>query len=81
MSNSIVALVTSNLRRSTEPTQLLIDSTHVDPVASGLRFDSVVNCSNIVTIKQQDVLKAIGHLSDATMKDIGECLRAALAIQ
>lgn len=80
MANTIVAQVTSNTRRATEATQLLIDHQHPDWAASGLHQASVVNCSNIYTAEQKDVARIIGSLSDATMTQIDDCLKAALAI-
>ena len=45
MQNTIVALITGNVRRVNEPTQLLIGRDHPDFAPSGLHKDSVVNCS------------------------------------
>jgi len=80
MGNTIVAQITTNIRRAGQDTQLLIDSTHHDWPASGLRHPSVVNCSNLATIDQRDVTRRIGSLSAATMKQVGHCLKAALGI-
>jgi len=78
MSNTIVAIITGNIRRVGEPTQLLIDQNHADFSPSGLHKDSVVNCSNLFTIRQQDILRVIGSLSQTTMRQVGACLQAAL---
>lgn len=80
MANTIVAQVTSNISRSREKTQLLIDPAHPDWPVSGLRLPSVVNCSNVTTIQQADVRQVIGYLSPATMQEIEECLKLALGI-
>jgi len=80
MSNTIVAQVTTNVRRFGEPTQLLIDTSHPDWAASELRHPSVVNCSNIYTIEQADVARGIGTLSSTSILQIDECLKAALEI-
>jgi mRNA interferase MazF len=80
MANTIVAQVTSNISRSHEKTQLLIDATHPDWSISGLRLPSAVNCSNVATIQQADVRQVIGSLSPATMEEIDECLKIALGI-
>ncbi len=80
MKNTIVALITGNVRRAGERTQFLIAQQHPDYSASGLHKDSVVNCSNIVTIRQQDVLRTIGKLSRVTMDQIDVCLKAALGL-
>jgi mRNA interferase MazF len=78
MKNTIVALITGNVRRAGEPTQFLLDGNHPDYAASGLHKDSVVNCSNLITVRQQDILCTIGRLSRATMDHIDDCLKAAL---
>lgn len=80
MLNTIVAQITTNLRRSGEDTQLLIDATHSDWAKSGLLHASVVNCSNIYTIHERIIRSKIGSLTPATMQDIDDCLKAALEI-
>lgn len=80
MANTIVAQVTTTIHRSLEPTQLLIDASHPDWSASGLLRPSVVNCSSIYTIRQSDIARVVGSLSDSTMKAIEACLKSALAI-
>jgi mRNA interferase MazF len=80
MANTILAQITSNLRRAGEDTQLLVDATHRDWPMSGLRHPSVVNCSNIYTVEQRNVTHVIGSLSSATMRELDECLKAALEI-
>lgn len=80
MQNTIVAQVTSNTRRAVEDTQLLIDHNHADRQQSGLRLDSVVNCSNLAAVRQSDIRRVIGSLSSATMQELDTCLRAALEL-
>ena len=80
MANTIVVQVTTTLHRSLEKTQLLIDPTHVDWAASGLLRPSVINCSNIYTIRQSDVARVVGALSKVTMQEVDACLRVALDI-
>ena len=80
MRNTIVAQVTSNIRRAQEDTQLLIDQNHADWQQSGLRLASVINCSNLATVRQTDVRRVIGSLSSATLQKIDNCLRAALEL-
>jgi mRNA-degrading endonuclease toxin of MazEF toxin-antitoxin module len=62
MSNTIVAQVTTTIRRVGQDTQILIDANHRDWISSGLRHPSVVNCSNVYTIEQRDVARVIGSL-------------------
>jgi mRNA interferase MazF len=81
MAKTIVAFITSNLQRAGADTQYLLASNHPDFRLSGLRRDSVVNCSNLYTIRQSDVSRVIGRVSDSTMEQIDSCLKAALAIR
>ena len=80
MQNTILAQVTSNIVRAREDTQLLIDHNHVDWQRSGLRLQSVVNCSNLATVRQSDIRRVIGSLSSASMQEIDQCLRSALGL-
>jgi mRNA interferase MazF len=80
MTKTIVAFITSNVRRSAEDTQYPILRTDPDFPVSGLRRDSVVNCSSLYTIRQSDVTRVIGRLTQATMDQIDACLKAALGL-
>jgi len=74
MAKTIVAFITSNIQRSAEATQYLVSHNHPDFPVSGLRRDSVVNCSNLYTIRQSDVTRVIGRLTQATMQQIDTCV-------
>lgn len=78
LANTIIVQITSNLTRAHEDTQLLIDQTHPDWASSGLRHPSVVNAANLATVPQTQITHVIGHLSEATMSEVDECLRSAL---
>jgi mRNA interferase MazF len=81
MTNSIVVQITSNVDHAHEATQHFIDSSHPDWKQSALRRPSVVKCSNIAYVRQQDIVRVIGTLSVGTMLNIDECLKAALGIR
>lgn len=78
MANTIVVQVTTTLHRHLEKTQILIDTAHADWTNSGLLRPSVINCSNIYTVRQSDIAKVIGSLADVTMNEIENCLKVAL---
>ena len=78
MTHTIVVMITGNIRRAAEPTQLLIDAKHSDWTASGLHSPSVINCSNIYTIEQRLISRTIGSLSPPTMQKIDDSLKSAL---
>lgn len=80
MRNTIVAQITTNTSRAREATQLLIDRRHGDWSQSGLRANSAINASSLVTVPKTDVVRTIGSLSAHTMQQIEECLKAALGI-
>jgi len=78
MTKTVVALITTNIRRAGEDTQYFIERSHPDFTASGLYRDSAVNCSNLYTIRQADVSRILGRLSVATMERVDACLKAVL---
>jgi mRNA-degrading endonuclease toxin of MazEF toxin-antitoxin module len=47
---------------------------------SGLSKLCVASCINITTFEQIRVLRTIGYLSDASMQQIGDCLKTALEL-
>lgn len=76
-----MALITSNVRRAGQDTQYAIERTHPDFAASGLHRQLAVNCSNLYTIRQSDISRVIGRLTDSTMREIDACLKAALDLR
>lgn len=80
MANTIVAMITTNLVRATEPTHLLIDISTPEGIQSGLLYTSVVNCNTLTTVRQDDVLRTLGSLSASFLQQIDQCLKAALAL-
>lgn len=78
---TVLAMITSSRNRMVgHPSQLVIDSSHVDFPASGLLSDSVIQCNILITRRQDLILRTIGSLSAQTMREIDECLKAALEI-
>ena len=76
----VVTISRTMLRALTEPTQLLIDITTPEGKQSGLLFNSAVQCENILTIDRQFILRKIGSLPAATMRQVEDCLKASLAL-
>ena len=81
LDETIIAAITSNISRVQQPTQLLIEVATPDGASSGLLHDSAVRCERLHSIPQIDVRRVIGHLSDALMRQIDDCLKAALGIK
>lgn len=80
LNETIIAAITSNTARVHEATQLLIEAATPDGMASGLLHDSAVRCERLHSIPQADVRRIIGRLSVALMRQIDDCLKAALGL-
>jgi mRNA interferase MazF len=81
LSNTIVALITRNLSRSAEPTQLVIDISASDGRTSGLNQSSAVVCTNLYTVSQTKIRRVIGVLPTTLMAKIDACLKVTLELQ
>lgn len=80
MMNTVVAMITTNLARAAEPSHLLIDITTVEGQQSGLLHTSVVNGNTLTTVRQDEILRVLGHLPPDMMLRLDQCLKAALGI-
>ena len=78
--NTIVAQISGTTHRALEPTQAFIDLKTPDGKLSGLRFDSVVNCANVVTLELSLVHRKLGELSDTMMNQVDLAIKEALEI-
>jgi mRNA interferase MazF len=80
MTNTVVAMITTNLARASEPTHFLIDVSTPEGTRSGLLHTSVVNGNTLTTVRQPDILRTLGSLSPGAMQQIDRCLKVALGI-
>jgi mRNA interferase MazF len=80
LNETIIVSITSNIARVHEATQLLIEVATPDGAASGLLHDSAVRCERIQSIAQGDVRRVLGKFSNTLMRQIDDCLRAALGL-
>jgi mRNA interferase MazF len=80
LTNTVVAMISGNIKHSAEPTQILVDPTGEVGRSSGLHGPSVVKCCNLFTVRQQDVSRVIGHLSDELIHAVDGALKSALGI-
>lgn len=76
----IIAGITSQIRSPLPPTHYVIDRSHPDWTASGLRLDSAIRCDRLFTVHHADIHRTIGQLSPATMKQIDVCLKVTFGI-
>src|SRR5437763_1772978 len=70
LNETIIAAITSNLAGVQEPTQLLINVSTPQGLASGLLHDSAVRCERLHSLPQADIRRVIGRLSGALMQQI-----------
>ena len=77
----IVAMITKQTALvGREPRHIMIDVSTEAGKASGLWLQSVVNCSQVATIKSDRVVRRLGRLSDSIMKQLSACLRDGLGL-
>jgi mRNA interferase MazF len=81
LDNTIIAQITTNMLHVNAPTQLLIPWRTPEGQQAGLLHDSVVSCNNLATVHADRIHRVIGHLPDAAMSRIDECLKAALGLR
>lgn len=75
----IIAICTSNIKRSRESTQYFIDGDEI--VQAGIKVPSVVKCESLLTIHKSTIIKALGVLSEKGICKINECLKDALELK
>jgi mRNA interferase MazF len=77
---TVIAMITSNLRRKGDPSHLFVDPNTPEGSSSGLSFPSLVSCNNLFTIAQNSIQRVIGHLSDQLKQGLTDCLKEALEL-
>lgn len=75
----LVAISRSQHRASA--TQLLVEIGTAEGAFSGLRQDSMVQCENLLTIDQSQIIARLGQLIDPLMQRVDDCLKSALALK
>ncbi len=73
--------LTSNTSRATrELTQVVINMNSPEGQSSGLRLDSVIDCTVIATIPKTLLVSKIGAFPQEVMERVDQCLMVAMAI-
>jgi mRNA interferase MazF len=78
LSQTIVAMITSNLARAGHPSRVLVDITRSEGQQTGLITNSVIMTDNIVTVLDSEIDRAIGIWSD--MVSVDAALRHTLGL-
>src|SRR5215469_10199351 len=75
--DTILVQITST-RHGLPGTEVLLDP--AVETASGLREVCVTSCTNILTMDQVRLLRTIGYVSDAALRQISDCLKTVLEL-
>jgi mRNA interferase MazF len=78
LQNTVVAQVTSSLKRTGDKSHCLIEAASADGKQTGLLHDSLVSCNNLATIELALIDRKIGERSAALTAMVNACLKAAL---
>jgi mRNA interferase MazF len=80
IANTVVAQITRTLKRADDPAHFFVDLSTPEGKQTGLLQNSVVSCYNLTTLSEQRVKHVIGRLSEGMMRQIDQCLKAALGL-
>ena len=69
LSQTIVAMISSNLARRGHPSRVFVSVTSVEGKAAGLRLDSVLMTDNLATVLESEIDSVLGHMTEMTAVD------------
>jgi mRNA interferase MazF len=78
LSQTIVAMITSNMARGGHPCRVTLRMTGESARVSGLLMDSVIMTDNLATVHYTEIDRVIGRMPDPTELDVA--LRITLAL-
>jgi len=76
----IVAFISSQVRKSTKPTDLIIEASHPDFSITGLKKSSAIRLRKLCTIEKSIILGELGEVSQTQQHEINDRLRIALQL-
>jgi len=76
LSQTIVAMITSNLSRSGHPSRIRVSRSSPEGRQMGLLTDSVIMTDNLATVLEREIDRVIGHAGD--MQAVAAALRHPL---
>src|SRR5437763_16907795 len=71
----IVAEITTNLTRASDPAHVLVEVATPEGKATGLAQDSLVTCLQLATMSEDRITTVIGKLSPAMLSKISDCFK------
>jgi mRNA interferase MazF len=78
LSQTIVAMISSNLARRGHPSRIFVSRDSAEGRAAGLRLDSVIMTDNLATVFEAEMDFILGHLP--SMKAADAALKHTLAL-
>ena len=78
LSQSIVAMITSNLARAGHPSRVAVTQSSAEGRDMALRTDSVIMTDNLATVLETEIDRVIGHNSQ--MQPVDAALRHTLGV-
>jgi len=79
LSQTIVAMISSNVARRGHPSRLFIGVSSAEGKAAGLRLDSVVMTDNLATVLENEIDSVLGQIQEMTSVD--EALKHTLGLR
>ena len=78
LNQTIVAMISSNISRANHPARMRLVLNSTEGRQAGILMDSVVMADNLATIREIEIDRRLGILSE--MKDVDVSLRHTLAL-
>jgi mRNA interferase MazF len=75
----LLAMITSNMKRSGQPSRVDVFINSVEGKTSGLRLDSVIMTDNIVTVLESEIDSILGRLPD--MRKVDDALKHSFGLE
>ena len=70
LSQTIIAMISSNLARRGHPSRLFIRTASSEGKDAGLRLDSVLMTDNLATVLEAEIDSILGHMPEMAAVDI-----------
>lgn len=77
----VIAFITSQISKATEPSDILISSRDPQFKSTGLKIDSAVRLHRLATIPHRIMLRTLGKLPTNKEKEVKEKLRELFDLQ
>ena len=78
LSQTIIAMISSNLARAGHPSRVMLALASPEGRQAGILIDSVVMTDNLATVREMEIDRVLGSLSE--MREIEVALRHTLAL-